>query len=118
MARTTEAPCFWSIQVGREGCARCHRRSVVPDCVRRKARLERGRENHRLASLRYGVGVGTSLEVLQASEQLLRLESRYVEALFNYHLALLTFETAKVAPVSGLTGGATSSASGSSTSTR
>ncbi|MGQ9533502.1 MAG: TolC family protein [Desulfotomaculales bacterium] len=34
-----------------------------------KAGLEQARENHRLASLRYGVGVGTSLEVLQASER-------------------------------------------------
>jgi hypothetical protein len=85
--------------------------------VGRKAGLEQARENHRLASLRYEVGVGTSLEVLQASEQLLRIESRYVEALFNYHLAVLTFETAKVAPVSGLSAGA-STTTGSSTSTR
>jgi len=34
-----------------------------------KAGLEQARENHRLASLRYEVGVGTGLEVLQASEQ-------------------------------------------------
>jgi hypothetical protein len=82
-----------------------------------KAGLEQARENHRLASLRYEVGVGTSLEVLQASEQLLRMESQYVEALFNYNLALLTFETAKVAPVSGLSTGS-STTSSSSTSTR
>ncbi|MBC7294242.1 MAG: TolC family protein, partial [Thermoleophilia bacterium] len=54
-----------------------------------RAGLEQARENHRLASLRYEVVVGTSLEVLQASEQLLRIESQYVEALYNYHLALL-----------------------------
>jgi hypothetical protein len=29
----------------------------------------------------------------------LRIESQYVEALFNYHLAVVAFETAKVAPV-------------------
>lgn len=82
-----------------------------------KAGLEQARESHRLASLRYEVGVGTSLEVLQASEQLLRIESQYVEALFNYNLALLTLETAKVAPVSGLSTGSSTSGS-SSTSTR
>ncbi len=82
-----------------------------------KAGLEQARENHRLASLRYEVGVGTILEVLQASEQLLRIESQYVEALFNYNLAVLTFETARVAPVSGLSAG-TSTGGSSSTSTR
>ena len=61
--------------------------------------------------------MGTSPEVLQASEQLLRIESQYVEALFNYHLALPTFETATVAPVSGLSTG-TSTGGGSSTSAR
>lgn len=64
--------------------------------------------------LRYEVGVGTSLEVLHASEQLLRIESQYVEALFDYHLALLTFETAKVAPVSGLSTGSSASTGTSS----
>jgi hypothetical protein len=39
---------------------------------------------------------------VEASDNGLRIESRYVEALYNYHLALLTFKTAKVAPVSGL----------------
>lgn len=73
--------------------------------------------DHRLASLRYGVAVGTGLEVLQASKQLLRIESQYVEALFNYNLAVLSFETAKVAPVSGLSAGTSASAS-SSTSAR
>ncbi|MBC7104641.1 MAG: hypothetical protein H5T97_01730 [Firmicutes bacterium] len=48
---------------------------------------------------------------------MLRIESQYVEALYNYHLALLTFETAKVAPVSGLSAG-TSTGAGSSSSTR
>ncbi|MBC7105456.1 MAG: hypothetical protein H5T97_05935 [Firmicutes bacterium] len=38
--------------------------------------------------------MGTSPEVLQASEQLLRIESRYVEALFSYHLVPLTLEMA------------------------
>ncbi|MEW6049086.1 MAG: hypothetical protein AB1609_21885 [Bacillota bacterium] len=36
----------------------------------------------------------------------LRLESPYVEPLFNYSLAVLTFETARVTPVSGLSAGA------------
>jgi hypothetical protein len=60
---------------------------------------------------------GTSLGLLQASEQLLRIGSQYVEALFNYHLTVLTFEAAKVAPVSGLSTGS-STTSSSSTSTR
>ncbi|MEW6048581.1 MAG: hypothetical protein AB1609_19260 [Bacillota bacterium] len=47
----------------------------------------------------------------------MRLESRYVEALFNYHLAVLTIETARVAAISGLSAGASTSGS-SSTSTR
>ena len=61
--------------------------------------------------------MGTSLVLLRASEQLLCVESWYVEALYNYNVALLTFETAKVAPVSGLSTGCSTSA-GSSTSTR
>ena len=83
----------------------------------RRASLQQARENHRLASLRYEVGVGSGPEVLEASEQWLAHRARYVEALFNYHLAALTFETAKVAPVSGLSAG-TSTGAGSSTSTR
>jgi hypothetical protein len=98
-------------------CPRWYCRPVTPDGIRRKAGLEQARENRRLASLRYEVGVGTSLEVLQASEQLLRIGSQYVEALFNYHLTVLTFETAKVAPVSGLSL-VSSTATGSSSFTR
>jgi hypothetical protein len=54
---------------------------------------------------------------VEASDNGLRLESRHVEALFNYNLAVLTFETAKVAPVSGLSTGSPTTST-SSTSTR
>jgi hypothetical protein len=45
------------------------------------------------------------------------VQQKLHRALFNYHLALLTFEAAKVAPVSGLSTGS-STTSSSSTSTR
>ena len=78
---------------------------AAPEAIRRKARGGQGSESPAWRFLRYGAGAGSGLGVLRASEQLVRSESRYVEALFNYHLALLTFETAKVAPVSGLSTG-------------
>jgi hypothetical protein len=58
-----------SVQGNQDGCARCYCRPVTPAYVGRKAGPGRVLENHRLASLRYEVGVGTGLEVLQASEQ-------------------------------------------------
>jgi len=70
-------------------------------------------ENMRLTSLRYEVGLATTLDVLNASEKLSEVQAQYVQALFRHNLAKLSFETAKITNVPlgamGGTGGAQSS---------
>ncbi len=58
----------------------------------------------RLTELRYDVGLVTTLDILQASEQLMETQVAYVQAIHRYNLAKLTFETAKVFPVSASAG--------------
>lgn len=60
--------------------------------------VEQSKEGLRLAKLRYEVGMATSLEVLTASANLEEMEANRVSALYDHNLAVLTFETAKLAP--------------------
>lgn len=60
--------------------------------------VEQSKEGLRLAQLRYEVGMATSLEVLTASANLEEMEANRVAALYDYNLAVLMFETAKLAP--------------------
>lgn len=62
--------------------------------------VEQARENLRLAELRYQVGVGTNLELLDAMVNLNDMETNRVKALYGYNLAKMVFETAKLAPAS------------------
>jgi outer membrane protein TolC len=61
------------------------------------ASVEQAREAHRLTSLRYQVGMATSLDVLNTSVQLSNVEASRIEAIYNHYLAKLTFETSKLA---------------------
>lgn len=65
-----------------------------------QAGVDQARENVRLTNLRYQVGMATSLEVLDASVELADIEAQHVEALYSYKIAVLAFETAKLAPSS------------------
>ncbi|MFA4885799.1 MAG: TolC family protein [Desulfotomaculaceae bacterium] len=58
---------------------------------------EQASESMRLTSLRYEVGMATSLDVLNASVQQSNVEASRVEAIYNHYLAKLTFETSKLA---------------------
>ena len=51
-------------------------------------------ENYRLTKLRYENGLGTTLEVIQAEEELSNRENQYQQAVHNYNLALVAFENA------------------------
>lgn len=64
------------------------------------AGVEQAKENVRLTNLRYQVGMATSLEVIDASVDLADIEANYVKALYSYNIAILAFETAKLAPSS------------------
>ncbi|MDH7478792.1 MAG: TolC family protein [Syntrophomonadaceae bacterium] len=54
--------------------------------------LEQARENVRLANLRYEVGLGTNLEVLEAAGALNDTQAAYLEALYNYNLCKARFK--------------------------
>lgn len=51
-------------------------------------------ESYRLTNLRYENGLATTLEVIQAEEELSNRENQYQRAIQNYNLAVVNFETA------------------------
>ena len=68
--------------------------------------VEQGQENFRIASLRYRAGVGTNLDVLDAETELETARNNYVDALFNYNIAVATLENAMGVPLETPIGGA------------
>lgn len=71
-----------------------------------KVAVEQGQENFRIASLRYRAGVGTNLDVLDAETELETARNNYVDALFNYNIAVASLETAMGVPLETPIGGA------------
>lgn len=71
-----------------------------------KVAVEQGQENFRIASLRYRAGVGTNLDVLDAETELETARNNYVDALFNYNIAVASLETAMGVPLETPVGGA------------
>ncbi|UFJ40131.1 TolC family protein [Brevibacillus humidisoli] len=59
-----------------------------------KKAKESAAENYRLTNLRYETGLATTLEVIQAEEELSNRENQYQQAVHNYNLALVSFENA------------------------
>ncbi|MFY0546266.1 stalk domain-containing protein [Brevibacillus sp. H7] len=59
----------------------------------RKA-LEAARENYRLTNLRFENGLGTTLEVIQAEEELSDRENKYQTAIYTYNIGVVNFENA------------------------
>ncbi|MGN7469299.1 TolC family protein [Brevibacillus sp. SAFN-007a] len=51
-------------------------------------------ESYRLTNLRFENGLATTLEVIQAEEELSNRENQYQKAILNYNLAVVNFETA------------------------
>lgn len=51
-------------------------------------------ESYRLTNLRFENGLATTLEVIQAEEELSDRENQYQKAILNYNLAVVNFETA------------------------
>lgn len=59
-----------------------------------KKAQEAAAESYRLTNLRFENGLATTLEVIQAEEELSDRENQYQQALHNYNLAVVNFETA------------------------
>lgn len=56
--------------------------------------MEAAKENYRLSLLRYENGMGTTLEVLQAEEELSSRENQHRAAMYQYNLAIISFDNA------------------------
>lgn len=67
--------------------------------------VEQGQENFRIATLRYRAGVGINLDVLDAETKLSTARNNYVDALYNYNIAVATLEQAIGVPVDTPIGG-------------
>lgn len=67
--------------------------------------VEQGQENFRIATLRYRAGVGINLDVLDAETKLSTARNNYVDALYNYNIAVATLEQAMGVPVDTPIGG-------------
>lgn len=55
---------------------------------------EAAQENYRLSLLRYENGMGTTLEVLQADEDLSNRDNQHRSAVYQYNLAVISFDNA------------------------
>jgi hypothetical protein len=60
----------------------------------RKKAMEAAAESYRLTNLRFENGLATTLEVIQAEEELAEKENQHLEAIRNYNLAVVNFENA------------------------
>ena len=58
-----------------------------------------GEENYKIAQVRYAAGVGTNLEVMDASEKLMEARSNYFTALYNYNVAKASLDRYMGVPV-------------------
>ena len=58
-----------------------------------------GEENYKIAQVRYAAGVGTNLDVMDASEKLTEARSNYFTALYNYNTAKASLERYMGVPV-------------------
>ncbi|RAP29276.1 hypothetical protein C2W64_04223 [Brevibacillus laterosporus] len=64
-----------------------------------KAR-EASKENYRLTQLRYESGLATTLDIMEAEEELEKRENEYESAIHNYHLAFLNYDNSIGRPLS------------------
>ncbi len=58
-----------------------------------------GEENYKIAQVRYAAGVGTNLDVMDASEKLTEARSNYFTALYNYNTAKASLDRYMGVPV-------------------
>ena len=67
--------------------------------VTTQAAVVLGEENYKIAQVRYAAGVGTNLEVMDASEKLMEARSNYFTALYNYNVAKASLDRYMGVPV-------------------
>lgn len=64
-----------------------------------QASVALGEENYKIAQVRYAAGVGTNLDVMDASRKLTEARSNYFTALYNYNVARASLERYMGVPV-------------------
>lgn len=64
-----------------------------------QASVALGEENYKIAQVRYAAGVGTNLDVMDASRKLTEARSNYFTALYNYNTARASLERYMGVPV-------------------
>jgi len=50
-----------------------------------KVAVEKAQEDYKIAQVRYSAGVGTNLDVMDAEEKLIQVQTTYITALYNYN---------------------------------
>ena len=50
-----------------------------------KVAVDKAQEDYKIAQVRYGAGVGTNLDVMDAEESLISAQTTYITALYNYN---------------------------------
>ena len=53
----------------------------------RTATVEKAKEDYKIAQVRYGAGVGTNLDVMDAEQKLSSAQNSYVTALYKYNIS-------------------------------
>lgn len=61
--------------------------------------VEQAEEDYHIAQVRYGAGVGTNLDVMDASEKLTSARTNYYTALYNYNTSKASLDRAMGIPV-------------------
>ena len=62
--------------------------------------VEQAEEDYHIAEVRYGAGVGTNLDVMDAQEKLTQARTNYSTALYNYNTSKASLDRAMGLPVS------------------
>lgn len=90
-AKEAQAETIESVQLGVRQ-AYLNMKSAEQTIVSTRTAVEEGQENFRIASLRYRSGVGTNVDVLDAETALATARDNYIDALYNYNIAVATLE--------------------------
>lgn len=90
-AKEAQAETIESVQLGVRQ-AYLKMKSAEQTIVSTRTAVEEGQENFRIASLRYRSGVGTNVDVLDAETNLATARDSYIDALYDYNIAVATLE--------------------------
>ena len=74
-------------------------RAAEKNIATTKVAVNLGEENYRISQVRYAAGVGTNLDVMDASRKLTEARSNYFTALYNYNTAKASLDRYMGVPV-------------------